>query len=843
MQKSFYTYISLFSCAGVGCYGFHQAGFECIATNELSSRRLQIQKYNNKCIRDEGYIEGDITQPSIKQQMFDEVVWWKENKCLMDVDVVIATPPCQGMSIFNHKKNPQDIVRNSLVVESLNLVKEIRPKFFVFENVPAFMNTECIIGDDERCGIREAYNRILGTDYSFYADTINFKYYGSNSSRIRTLIIGVRKDLAQYISPIELFPNRVEERTLRETIGDLPSLNVMGEICPNDIMHSFRAYPERMRTWIADLKEGESAFDNSNPQKRPHKIDKEGNRVENVNKTGDKYKRQIWDRCGLSVHTRSDQLASQNTVHPRDDRVFSIRELMRMMTIPETFAWSEKTYVELNALSLAEKKSFLKKEEINIRQCIGEAVPTIVFRSIANNIIKFLNVEHYSDKYIRNIISKYSLDKFENLLKYISSKGRKENNQKELSIATLSRIAELANNKRVENAAYYTGKNTLTEVFQHLPTFEKEEIFILEPAVGSGNFIPFLLKKYSYAKAVYVDVMDTDVEALQIFQQLMNIMDIPDNVSIRIINDDFITHDFGETRYDLIIGNPPYLKLFSKDKKLKKYKQITEDTDANNLAAFFVMKSMSISNYFAFILPKNILCNSEYKNTRRVMRKRNIPVIIDFGESGFKGVHIETVFIIVNTQKRQGKTYVKSIPKGMSVYQKQSYITDENLPNWVIYRNDLFDEVLNKKKFAVFSMFRDRQITRAVLSDEKGLWVVRSGNIPREGGKLEHVEGYDVFVNPSDVSSYEIMSYLERDDVFLVPNMTYYPRMLRKPRGVITNGSVGILIPKEGVFVSDEDIEYISGDEFENFYRIARNHATRSLNIDNISVYYFCVHK
>ena len=43
------TYISLFSCAGVGCYGFKKAGFECIATNEIIERRLNVQRYNNKC--------------------------------------------------------------------------------------------------------------------------------------------------------------------------------------------------------------------------------------------------------------------------------------------------------------------------------------------------------------------------------------------------------------------------------------------------------------------------------------------------------------------------------------------------------------------------------------------------------------------------------------------------------------------------------------------------------------------------------------------------------------------------------------------------------------------------
>lgn len=35
------TYISLFSCAGIGCYGFKQASFDCIATSELIERRLK----------------------------------------------------------------------------------------------------------------------------------------------------------------------------------------------------------------------------------------------------------------------------------------------------------------------------------------------------------------------------------------------------------------------------------------------------------------------------------------------------------------------------------------------------------------------------------------------------------------------------------------------------------------------------------------------------------------------------------------------------------------------------------------------------------------------------------
>ena len=55
------TYVSLFSCAGIGCYGFKQENYDCVATVELIERRLNVQKYNHKCRYESGYICGDIT--------------------------------------------------------------------------------------------------------------------------------------------------------------------------------------------------------------------------------------------------------------------------------------------------------------------------------------------------------------------------------------------------------------------------------------------------------------------------------------------------------------------------------------------------------------------------------------------------------------------------------------------------------------------------------------------------------------------------------------------------------------------------------------------------------------
>lgn len=382
-MKSNLSYISLFSSAGVGCYGFKQEGFDCVATNEIIEKRLNIQKFNNKCLLDSGYILGDIRQEAVKMQIFEEI----RKCCNKKIDVVIATPPCQGMSVANHKKNDNDLHRNSLVVESVLLVKNILPKIFIFENVAAFWKTGCCF-QNGIIPIGEMIQAVLSSHYSIEQRVLNFKSFGSNSSRNRTLVIGVRNDFIKFFSSADLFPKATDEKSLREVIGHLSPLK-WGEYDKNDFFHSFRIYDEKMRCWIHDLKQGESAFDNKDDYKKPHKIVK-GQIVINKLKNGDKYKRQCFDKVAPCVHTRNDQLASQNTVHPTEDRVFSIRELMLMMTIPASFKWVKQDLAELNMLAIDEKRKLSKKIELNIRQSIGEAVPTEIFRQIAMNIKFYL---------------------------------------------------------------------------------------------------------------------------------------------------------------------------------------------------------------------------------------------------------------------------------------------------------------------------------------------------------------------------------------------------------------------------------------------------------------------
>jgi DNA (cytosine-5)-methyltransferase 1 len=165
------TYISLFSSAGVGCYGFSLEGYECVATVELIQRRLDVQKHNNTCRYPTGYIADDITKRTVQEKIFSEIDLWKSAQGIKEVDILLATPPCQGMSVANHKKG-NELARNSLVVESIKLVNTIQPRFFLFENVRAFLTSACTDVDKKEKPIREAIETNLGGNYNIHHQVI-----------------------------------------------------------------------------------------------------------------------------------------------------------------------------------------------------------------------------------------------------------------------------------------------------------------------------------------------------------------------------------------------------------------------------------------------------------------------------------------------------------------------------------------------------------------------------------------------------------------------------------------------------------------------------------------------
>lgn len=820
------TYVSLFSCAGVGCYGFKQEGYHCIATNELVQRRLNVQKFNSKCDYDSGYISGDITSIETKEKIYAEIDKWSElgND---RVDVVVATPPCQGISVINHKKNEHDLKRNSLVVESIEIIQTIRPRIFIFENVQAFQKTVCTTKSGENITIGDYIRDALGGEYLITGRILNFMNYGSNSSRTRTLVIGVDKEYKNLFTPYELFPSYRTERTLREVIGNgrFKPLE-WGEICQTDFYHAFRTYDLKMRLWIHDLKEGESAFNNKDPQKRPHRI-VNGQMIENTQKNRDKYTRQRWDRFIQCVHTRNDLLAAQNTIHPDEDRVFSIRELMEMMSIPYEFRWVDYSIEKLNSLSDEQKHKLYKENEVNIRQCLGEAVPTEVMRQIAQRIREELQAKRTPPTELARIISSYSLSDEESISYFVRE------NPLDLSVSDLQRIAELCNARREENAAYYTNKFIINEVMNQLPDFTKNEVRILEPSVGAGAFIPFVFKKYDGVEHVTLDLVDIDSNSISILKAILSKIKVPENFTINVYTEDFLNFKI-KGRYDLVVGNPPY----SKTKSASKKKTI-------NLADAFLNKSIAISDWTALVLNKTILSSSEFDDTRDALRNLKISSISDFGRYGFTGLSIETICMVLQSQQKPQLTNIYNLKYNFRLTQSQSYITDSRYPYFLIYRNREFDDVSKKMVFNIFSVVRDRQITKKNTTNEKKegyIRVIKARNIQDDGSILD-IDGYDTYISPTICQKLSIAGYIGNTSVYLTPNMTYNPRVISNIPDAVPDGSVAVLIPKKPIRLTRRQLDFFSSKEYRSFYLIARNLSTQSINVDSKSVFFYGVLK
>ena len=128
------------------------------------------------------------------------------------------------------------------------------------------------------------------------------------------------------------------------------------------------------------------------------------------------------------------------------------------------------------------------------------------------------------------------------------------------------------------------------------------------------------------------------------------------------------------------------------------------------------------------------------------------------------------------------------------------------------------------------------RITKSVTKSNGKFRVLKSRNIGNN--EIIDIPDYDCYID--DVESYDVSKYLNHTECVLLPNLTYNPRACFMPENSIADGSVAILtLCDEDNTVSPEDLEFYSTESFSKFYAIARNLGTRSLNIDNNSVFFF----
>ena len=342
---------SMFSGGGIAETYFDKAGINIVVANELIPRR---GKFYQDMYPNSKMIIGDINDEDIKKEFMDSIT--------DEVKFLIATPPCQGVSALGSNKHldqMQKDPRNYLVFNVLEVIDKFDFDYILIENVSRFLSMYFPY-NDTFLSLEEILNEKYSDEYNIEVRDLNAKDYGVPQSRPRAIFKMYKKDKSWP------WPETQKEITLREAIGDLPSLESNEE---SSLKHHYaRKHTNDHITWMKHTPTGHSAIENE--EHYPRK--KNGERVKAFKST---YKRMKWDAPAPAVTMRSDAISSQENVHPgrkledgtySDARVLTLRELFIVSSLPEEWEfpnWASDAF---------------------LRQVIGEAIPPMLTFNIVN---------------------------------------------------------------------------------------------------------------------------------------------------------------------------------------------------------------------------------------------------------------------------------------------------------------------------------------------------------------------------------------------------------------------------------------------------------------------------
>jgi len=164
--------------AGIGGFrlGLERAGHECVGY-------VEWDKYARKSYEAIHKTEGEWTAHDITSVTDED--WQSLNGT---ADIICGGTPCQSFSIAGKRKGFED-TRGTMFFYYANAIKQVQPKYFIFENVKGIMS------HDKGETIKTILTTFSELGYAIDFDIFNSKYYGVPQNRERVFIVGKRKDL------------------------------------------------------------------------------------------------------------------------------------------------------------------------------------------------------------------------------------------------------------------------------------------------------------------------------------------------------------------------------------------------------------------------------------------------------------------------------------------------------------------------------------------------------------------------------------------------------------------------------------------------------------------------
>lgn len=418
-----YPAVSLFSCAGIGDLGFRAAGARFVAMNELEPDRAALARLN---FPEAQHITGDILEA--KSEIIDSV----SSSLMEDLFLVTCTAPCQGMSsagMGSLLRNTRDgkrskwDPRNRLILPALDVIKELRPKWAVFENVVGMRNTVILDRDGEPRRILDIIDDELGALYVGRAYAVEFADYGVPQRRQRLITVYGQRELAakRIRQGHALIPSPTHSRDggsgLARWIGvgaaiegfpPLDSKELRASANAEVPFHRVPVLDERKYWWVANTPPGRSAFDNQcvNPDcgfdgntnhaaKRgadginrarvdtplycekcdsllPRPATLEDGRERIMKGYTSAYKRMAADLPAPTISRNLSFPCSDQKIHPFQNRVLSLAEAIHLQTIDRfDYKWGPLEYVNGRGKSICKRQA----PDTLVRLAIAESIP------------------------------------------------------------------------------------------------------------------------------------------------------------------------------------------------------------------------------------------------------------------------------------------------------------------------------------------------------------------------------------------------------------------------------------------------------------------------------------
>lgn len=390
------TVVSLFSGGGLSDAGYLAAGFEVVVQAELEPKRAAIGAANFPKSK---WVVGDVRKTA------GEIVKAYKAQTKKPLALLVATPPCQGLSSSNPSRGKRatddakkNAKKNALLLRIIQVARKLKPRAIVAENVRQILTHEVYWNGAKRTVV-DVLKRELPT-YEFWHTTIDVADYGVAQSRTRAAIVGIRKTekCVAALRKAEVAP--IPAPTHSADGGDgykrwvtvrkwcearkYPPLDASCEAKATsaDPLHDVPWYDAERYRLIADIPKysGKSAYDNDTCPNCENKV----GTIERANcphcgkalwnrpirrGTGrprlitgflSSYRRMRSDRPAATITTNSSHVGSDWKIHPWENRVLSARECGDLQTVPRWYSW---------AAALNDRQRYL------IRVLIGEALP------------------------------------------------------------------------------------------------------------------------------------------------------------------------------------------------------------------------------------------------------------------------------------------------------------------------------------------------------------------------------------------------------------------------------------------------------------------------------------